>query len=976
MAGDHGGGTAFSPAGLRGRRAAAALIVGFLAVVLAVVVHAAGEPSASPVTWEIRNGGLWRNGKPYYLIGVITELYASGDARQYKPDVDGEVLAYRRPIDAALAERFGINAVELACAPQRAMWQSGWFQRDDRGEAEWDTHIAHLRKFRGLAFVLDHGTMGVYADAAVPRELQQVNGYWHLYCPLCAEAPEGFATYERCWRDAVQQADECGLDMVAYELFNEPVYQCRCARNKRAFADRMKERYGTIEKANGRWKTGFADFEAVAELEQPEETPGLWCDWIKFMGDRYADILARGREAVRDEVREGSSFCMDQCHVQSAYLHALGIDPWKVGKVMDVIGMEGAISFGELRSAEETDPMAMVQGFKGRFGHQFYMDAARAFGKPVLDNEHYCARYYDDLRFPSKRSDLLTALWEEMIHGACGTFFFNWGRRWWEWQDMEGAKRTSRDEAYKAYSLLNPYSYPPDCLNAFNDFARDLKKVGADLMSGLRIRGEVALLVSLPTIRQAVLRGDNIHYTKLVTRWYEALTLDLIPLDVVWEEQLPETDLSRYRAVCAPGATHLYAATRAWLAPYVQRGGRLLTTKGGLDLDEYDAPWPASAPEVRALVTEADLETRRLRPALRKAILGEKDFRPFALAPADGRGPLVCKGYRIRRPSGDYLYVVNWQPAARLARLRLPHPPGLTVAAPLEEAVFDEGDIDKDGVLVCLPSQTRVLLFVPRGTSSLPYRVRARWTEDDVRKQQRAALQVDRAEVARASAERMAARQASERRRVLFDGPTGKSGEYKPDDKTVFLFHFNGALDREPSGCAKENLSFVEGKLGGALHVGDGPGVVYPVPENMNKDLGTVELWVRPDWPTSDGKRHTMVQFKGPGGWDQNWIVLYKNLDYNVQLSVYDRNRKCLTAYLPTAVLQRRCWTHLCGVWDAARGVKLYVNGELLAQADGTLEMEGPFNMTVGESWGSPLEGALDELRVSSRERTPAGESP
>ena len=76
---------------------------------------------------------------------------------------------------------------------------------------------------------------------------------------------------------------------------NESVYKCQCPGNAVRFAERMKTRYGTIERANAAWGTVFEDFGDVARQTEFRQFPRLWPDYMEFMVNRYAEVLAECR---------------------------------------------------------------------------------------------------------------------------------------------------------------------------------------------------------------------------------------------------------------------------------------------------------------------------------------------------------------------------------------------------------------------------------------------------------------------------------------------------------------------------------------------------------------------------------------------------------------------------------------------------------------------------------------------------------
>ena len=966
---------------MNARRASVLLLAALCVSAISALAEGWDLTGARPT---IRGAGLWASDRPIYLTGVWVGGTVTTCPSLYKPDIDGENIAYSKVLSAETAPLLGINSAHPPMSPLRVMRSTGWFTEDRHTQPRWDEFQAFVRGCGQLPLTVDCAGIAAFRSETVPAELKQVGAGWHGFVPLCPEHPDAWKLYESYWQDCARQIVEAGANAIIYEMFNEPAYNCRCAYNKREFATRMATKYESIEAADRVWRTSFASFDDVAGMEAPDETPGLWCDWIKFIGDRYVEILATGKAAIKSVDGREPMYFLDQASIGHTYLRCNGIDPTKVNALMDIAGVEGGVSFGTTQWREAEDPMAQVLEIKGIFSHQLYLDMARAFGKPVINTETYCGRFYQNVRFPSHREDILTELWEEMIHGACGSYFYNWGRRWWEWQDLAGAKRAAREIHYKAFSMLNPYAYPPDSLNGFKDFLRDMEIVGDELLGGPRIEGQVALLISQPTMRQVFRKlsyTEKGPYEDTIREWYAALIREQIPVDVVWEEQLATTDLSRYRAILAPGAEYAYRQTQAPLKRFTDGGGLLIATSGAFGRDEYGEPWirgddeePLAMP-VGAQFVDEGLRGRELQSELRGLLFSNGDFRGFRVVPADDeRRTLVCEAYEVRRATGDYYYIVNWEIRSRLARLRVANSEGREVVASLDGARYAEGDVAGQGVLVHLPSQTRTLVLVAKPGANIP-RPEERWTEADVRERYVQALGREKAELEAVAGELAADRAVADARRVSFGGPTNEAGEYLPDEHTVVLLHLNGGFDQEPARTAGA-ISFIEGKFGTqAAHFGPDAATHFALPDGFDKDTGAIECWARPDWPTADGKRHTLVELKGPGAWNQNRLMIYKNLDYEIAFAVYDRNKTALAIRVPINIFRQHQWTHVCGTWDVSQGLRFYVNGKLRGTKTGAFEIERFDALEIGadHAFSRPWEGALDELRLSRGERNPEG---
>lgn len=202
--------------------------------------------------------------------------------------------------------------------------------------------------------------------------------------------------------------------------------------------------------------------------------------------------------------------------------------------------------------------------------------------------------------------------------------------------------------------------------------------------------------------------------------------------------------------------------------------------------------------------------------------------------------------------------------------------------------------------------------------------------------------------------------------------------EYEVDEFTVILCHFNNNLINVATGERGEMLQgmaaeFIDGKEGKGIHLKEDQVLRFPLSDKFNKNRSTVEMWLKPNWLGDAKLRRTMFMLKGPGGWNQNAIGLYKNLHHEVALIVFDREGKSYSASVPTNIFQKDVWVHLAVMWDNQEGLKFFVNGELRAEKRASWEIEeftpylylNTFSTRARKgSWHG--DAVFDELRVSN----------
>ncbi|MEW6357259.1 MAG: LamG-like jellyroll fold domain-containing protein [Planctomycetota bacterium] len=957
---------------------------------------------------RLKDGIICYRGQPAFIAGVWAGYSVTYKLPRFKEGIDPDLPMYTMPFNEDVARHVGFLSAHPA-VPIRDMLDRLAPQciRRPKEKDEEDLYRTFVAGMDDLPLAIDFAAVHVFGDvdpkkAGLAPEMYQQNPNWCNFVPLCPENPEAWKFYEDYFRTGAAKSLAAGANPFIYEIFNEPAYNCQCRWNRKMFRERMEQQYGDIAAANKIWGTNFKDFAEIEKVLTARDHPGLWADWMKFIGDRYCDVLLKAKQVIANIDKREPVYFMEQPAVSMAYLRTSGIDSYKVAKVMDAVGMEGGVSFGAFKPLTAKDPMEGVIANRRLLTHQIYLDMARSFGKPVINTEFYCARFHDGVRFPSRRSDLTTGLWVELMHGVSSDYFYNWGRRWWEWKDMAGAKRAAREENYKAFSLLNPYAYPPDTLYGVRDFEGEMRLLGDIVLPMPRIKGQLAMLVSNPTIRMMMQKysytasgADNPYETHMLD-WYNELIFGHYQLDMLYEEDLDTERARGYRAVVVPQTPCLYATSFPALRRYAAGGGTIIAEKGTFARNEYGHP---VSHDLTVRWIEDGLKGGKLRTALAAALHGAGVRPPLEIIPEDGsKEPLMAEAYVVDRTDVKMIFLLNWDVRSRLATLRLPdvehvgkmldlarHPermaPRYRVIDPVAareyagpaSALWSPEDLRK-GMPLSLPSQTRKILIVTK--KPWPHKLTPTAIAD-VRREYEAALAIDEKELAMVAAEFEAERKAQESLIVDFGGPKNPNGSYQPDAATVLLCHFDGQLDsaagEKPE--TKGAPQFASGKFGTqGVVIREGEQVVYTLPPSFNKDKGTIEAWVKPGWIPNDGERHTVFTLKGPGEWNQNAMGFYKNLNYEFSFYVYDRDKKSHVIKAPINIVKKDTWTHLAMSWDNTSGLKLYVDGKLAKETKAAWQIDPIHKICIGSSGGQRAwHGVIDEVRVSNIVRAATG---
>lgn len=358
------------------------------------------------------------------------------------------------------------------------------------------------------------------------------------------------------------------------------------------------KKYGNIQQANKIWQTSFASFEQAAQVPQFEYYPGLWIDWCKFSGTRYADVLDEFKNTIKSVDKRKNIYFTEQPTLATIFTYrGSGMDYIKIAENVDVLTVEGGRQFKRNLNLSHKGSNAMeIAMATHNESYSFILDMFTALAKnkkPVINAEHYCGRFLFGKRVPSRKNDFVTTLWHEVIHGVSGSFFYAWCKRQWEWKNFKEAKAMVIDKSYKSYHMLTPYAYPRQCLNGFKQFSEEIDLLKELVLPMPRQKtATVALVYSYPTLRLS--NKTQVNIETRINNYYSALLYNNYPIEVLMEEDIPQTDLSRYEAIILPAQSNAYKATLPHMQNYVKAGGIVVCSSRAFSYTEYGNPMDAS----------------------------------------------------------------------------------------------------------------------------------------------------------------------------------------------------------------------------------------------------------------------------------------------------------------------------------------------------------------------------------------------
>ncbi|MDD3154348.1 MAG: beta-galactosidase [Victivallaceae bacterium] len=573
--------------------------------------------------------GSWRmNGRAHLFLGAWVNNQKATDWSHPAKPIRIEHPAYLEGPSKSLWDRLGMNSLQISAAwrlPGQLLYglaNDGDCAKQEKNQNDFVAGLKDMPIAVDFAFGFN-GVLRAQKPEA-HRELDQRNPHWHQFIPYCPENPDGNRYYESFFLGGVRAYLERRANVFLYELFNESSYQCECRWNARLFAQAMQGKYRTIAAANHRWGTVFDSFDEVATATNFIQYRKLWPDWCKFLSHCYSEKLKQYRKVIQSEDRRDKVYFTEQCSTTNFFNErGAGMDYRDIAEACDVLTTEGGIRFGhDLKTGgrNEMEEVVFTPPHRHRIVCSIYRTLSKG-SKPIHNHEHYNARFENGKRVPSNRDDLVTSLWNEVMYGISGIYIYVWEKRSWEWRSLEQAKANVLHPSYKSSALLNPYNWPPDELEGFRKFRREIDPYLERIMPCPRtIPGNVACFYSYPTLRMLAYEKNAVE--KKLSNWFGALTDAQYQTDIVFDEDICAPDFKRYRALVVPCADYMPEDTYRRILEFAQGGGLVIADQNAMRFNEYGEPLPAppQGAFIRLTADRADSAPEILKQLSRRRI--------------------------------------------------------------------------------------------------------------------------------------------------------------------------------------------------------------------------------------------------------------------------------------------------------------------------------------------------------------------
>ncbi len=429
-------------------------------------------------------------------------------------------------------------------------------------------------------------------------------------------------------------------------LSNEPVFTNwqNDPFRRDAFTDYLASKFGTIDRLNAAWGTGYEDFAAVPLLEtgslpREEDMTPLRYEMARFNMLQFSgyhrfmtDVVHRRRPGTWTHAKV-------MCVPASRQHLAWGCDPEQFAWMGDLNG---------------NDCWNMFQGFGEQYAANWmaqnvYYDIQRSMRQvPVFNTEDHIILDREQRLIPPVHTDF--ALWQGAIHGRGASTIWVWERTYDRTHDFEG-------------SIM----HRPENAIVVGKVALDLQRLAPEVVRLQRARAPIAIIYSLT----AQLWSDDAHGAMMTA--YEALNACGVPVRFVSERQAQEDRLDDFAAVIAPALKHAPDSLAQALNRYCAAGGKVWVVGEGplCGRDGYNRPREFSPPEDAVRRFPGGVSARELWP-LFLAEMQAAGIRRFAtLTDAEGQAPWGVEYRTVREKDGVLLSLANLWGTPRRVRVTI-----------------------------------------------------------------------------------------------------------------------------------------------------------------------------------------------------------------------------------------------------------------------------------------------------------------
>jgi len=186
-------------------------------------------------------------------------------------------------------------------------------------------------------------------------------------------------------------------------------------------------------------------------------------------------------------------------------------------------------------------------------------------------------------------------------------------------------------------------------------------------------------------------------------------------------------------------------------------------------------------------------------------------------------------------------------------------------------------------------------------------------------------------------------------------------------------FHapYDGTVGASPGPVSKSihgQVSYVGAPSGQAVLLANGSYLSYPTAGCFSKSVGTLSLWIRPQWHGNDGRRYGIFSDTAPTHEPAyNSFYMFKTPSSTLQFSLGGTPEHSLNTTIADWTVGE--WHHVAATWDCTRGMALYVDGALAGEKRNTYEPQQwpAFNVGADYDGSVTAEAAFSDVMIFDR---------
>lgn len=354
--------------------------------------------------------------------------------------------------------------------------------------------------------------------------------------------------------------------IVAWHISNEYGGECHCDYCQDAFRDWIKKKYGSLDKLNEAWWTGFWShtYTDWSEVESPApqgETcvHGLTLDWKRFVTDQTLDF-------IKHEIKPLKAVNSDIPVVANLMGVYDGLNYWKFKDVLDVISWDNYPTWHDTEDdSKQASWVSMVHD----------LNRSLKGGKPfmLMESTPSNTNWQPTSKLKKPGMHLLSSL-QAVAHGSDTVQYFQW--------------RKSRGSSEKFHGAVVDH-----CGHENTRVFNDVSEVGTvlsnlDEVLGTSIQPEVAVIFDWEN-RWAINdaqgpRNCGKKYEETVHDQYRPFWESGVPVDVIDMD----CDFSNYKLLIAPMLYMVRPGVKERIETFVNNGGTFVATYWSGIVDEND----------------------------------------------------------------------------------------------------------------------------------------------------------------------------------------------------------------------------------------------------------------------------------------------------------------------------------------------------------------------------------------------------